>query len=116
MSLTEINSDFGSAELSQREQQAATTQMLNQLAQQMLTFQHESREAIIQLRCNMAAQEHEMKNLIHANTRDVISSINARSKEILDFLVNDRIRQLEIENQSLKLAVQNNCLIGTLKR
>lgn len=51
----------------------------------------ENRQAIMQVRYDMANQ-----------TRDVIEAGNANTRAILDFLTNDKIDQLRSENQSLK--------------
>lgn len=115
-----IKDGFASAELSRCNQQTAFMQMLNQLMQQISSCCCENREAIMQVRYDMATQDCATRNLIQNTARDVIDNSNSNSKAILDFLVNDRMRQLESENQSLKLAAsqaaQNNYLIGALRQ
>lgn len=58
-------------------------------------------------------------NTIQNTTRDIIDNQNANSRQILDFLVQDKISTLQTENQNLKLAAsqaaQNNYLISELK-
>ena len=58
-------------------------------------------------------------NTIQNTTRDIIDNQNANSRQILDFLVNDKISTLQQENQNLKLAAsqaaQNNYLLSELK-
>lgn len=58
-------------------------------------------------------------NTIQNTTRDIIDNQNANSRQILDFLVNDKISTLQAENQNLKLAAsqaaQNSYLLSELK-
>ena len=60
-----------------------------------------------------------VQNTIQNTTRDIIDNQNANSRQILDFLVNDKISTLQQENQNLKLAAsqaaQNNYLLSELK-
>lgn len=60
-----------------------------------------------------------IQNTIQNTTRDVIDNQNANSRQILDFLVNDKISTLQAENQSLRLAAsqtaQNQYLISELR-
>lgn len=115
-----INSGFSAAELSSCNRQANFMQVLNQIMQQISSCCCENREAIMQVRYDMATQDCATRNLIQTTARDIIDNSNSNSKAILDFLVNDRMRQLESENQSLKLAAsqaaQNNYLIGALRQ
>jgi hypothetical protein len=63
---------------------------------------------------NMATQACETRNLIQNTTRDIIDNQNANSRQLLDFLVKDKIESLQAENQSLRLTAsqerQNNVL------
>lgn len=52
---------------------------------------------------NMAKNTCDLQNTMHNNTRDIIDSQNAGTRAILDFLVQDKISDLQAENQSLKL-------------
>lgn len=58
-------------------------------------------------------------NTIQNTTRDIIDNQNANSRQILDFLVQDKISTLQAENQSLRLAAsqtaQNEYLVSQLK-
>lgn len=53
------------------------------------------------------------------NTRDIIDNQNCNTRQIIDFLVNDKICTLQSENQELRLAAsqerQNNYLVNTLR-
>ena len=62
----------------------------------------ENRAAIAQVRYDMATQACDTRNLIQNTTRDLIDAQNANTRQIMDFLVNDKISALQAENQSLK--------------
>ena len=53
------------------------------------------------------------------NTRDIIDSQNAGTRAILDYLCQEKISDLQSENQSLRLAAsqqaQNNYLVSQLR-
>ena len=59
--------------------------------------------AIKDVRYDLATQACDTRNLIQSTTRDIIDNQNANSRQLLDFLVNDKIATLQSENQSLKL-------------
>ena len=60
-----------------------------------------------------------LQNTIQSTTRDIIDNQNANGRQILDFLVNSRMQDLQTENQNLKLAAsqaaQNSYLLSELK-
>ena len=56
------------------------------------------------LNYNLATQGCETRRAICDGTRDIIEAGNNNTKQILDFLVNDKISSLQAENQSLKFA------------
>ena len=64
----------------------------------------ENRAAIAQVRYDMATQACDTRNLIQNTTRDLIDAQNANTRQIMDFLVNDKLTTLQAENQSLKFA------------
>ena len=64
----------------------------------------ENREAIAQVRYDMATQACDTRNLIQNTTRDLMDAQNANTRAILDFLTNDKISTLTAENQALKFA------------
>ena len=53
---------------------------------------------------NMATNICNLQNTMNNNTRDIIDNQNAGTRQILDFLTNDKISSLQAENQSLKFA------------
>lgn len=74
----------------------------------------ENREAIAQVRYDMATQACDTRNLIQSTTRDLMDSQNANTRAILDFLTQDKISTLTAENQALKFAAsqaQQNAFI-----
>jgi len=62
----------------------------------------ENRAAIAQVRYDMATQACDTRNTIQNVTRDLIDNQNANTRQIMDFLVQDKISALQAENQSLK--------------
>lgn len=64
----------------------------------------ENRAAIAQVRYDMATQNCALGNTIQTATRDMIDNQNANTRQIMDFLVQDKISALQAENQSLKFA------------
>lgn len=60
-----------------------------------------------------------IQNTIQNTTRDVIDNQNCNTRQILDFLVNDKISTLQAENQALRLSAsqtaQNEYLLSQLK-
>lgn len=79
----------------------------------------ENRAAIAQVRYDMATQACDTRNTIQNVARDITDNQNAGTREILNFLTNSRLRDLEAENSTLKLAAsqaaQNNYLVSALR-
>lgn len=74
----------------------------NGLSAQLAQCCCDNRAAISEVRYDMATQACDTRNLIQSTTRDIIDNQNANSRQLLDFLVNDKIATLQAENQSLK--------------
>lgn len=114
-----MNNGFMTAELSRANQQAALMQQLNAMQMQSQQCCCETREAIQGVNYNLATQSCETRNTIQNTTRDIIDNQNQNSRAILDFLTNSRLRDLESENQGLRLAAsqqaQNNYLVSQLR-
>lgn len=112
-------SGFMSAELSRANQQAALMQQLNAMQRSADNCCCENRAAIAQVRYDMATQACDTRNTVQVAARDIIDSQNAGTRAVLDFLTNSRLRDLEAENSTLKLAAsqaaQNNYLVNTLR-
>lgn len=114
-----VTSGFSAAELARCNQQAALMQQLNAMQMQAQECCCENRQAIAQVRYDMATQACDTRNTIQNAARDITDNQNAGTREILNFLTNNRLRELEAENSTLKLAAsqaaQNNYLISQLR-
>lgn len=114
-----ITNGFANAELSRCNQQQNLMQQLFAMQMQSQECCCENRAAIAQVRYDMATQACDTRNTIQNATRDIIDNANCNSRAILDFLVQDKMRMLENENQNLRLAAsqerQNNYLVSTLR-
>lgn len=69
------------------------------------------------LNYNIATQGCDTRRAIADSTRDIIDSQNAGTRQILDFLTQDKIATLTAENQSLKFAAsqaQQNVALGAM--
>ena len=64
----------------------------------------ETQRAIDGVNYNMAKNTCDLQNTMNVNTRDIIDSQNAGTRAILDYLCQEKISDLQSENQSLKLA------------
>lgn len=114
-----MNNGFMTAELSRANQQAALMQQLNAMAMQNQQCCCDQRADAAQTRYDLATQACDTRNTIQNSTRDIVDNANANSRAILDFLTNSRLRDLESENQGLRLAAsqsaQNSYLISQLR-
>lgn len=72
----------------------------------------QTQRAIDGVNYNMATNTCAIQTAMNSNTRDIIESQNAGVRAILDYLCQEKIADLQAENQSLKLAAsqeaQNN--------
>lgn len=59
---------------------------------------------IADVKYQMATQACDTRHAIQDSTRDIIENQNANSRQLLDFLVNDKLATLQAENQSLRLS------------
>lgn len=70
-------------------------------------------------RYDMATNTCALKTQMANDTRDIIDSQNAGTRAILDYLCQEKIADLQSENQSLRLAAsqqaQNNYLVSQLR-
>lgn len=62
----------------------------------------DTQRAIDGVNYNMATNTSALQNTMNNNTRDIIDNQNAATRQILDFLTNDKISSLTAENQALK--------------
>lgn len=77
------------------------------------------RSGFAQVAYNQATDTCAIQNSIATAVRDITDNANANTRTLYDFLVNDKISNLQQENQALRLAAsqekQNNYLINELK-
>ena len=64
----------------------------------------QTQRAIDGVNYNLATQTNALQTAMCNNTRDLIDNQNANTRQIMDFLVQDKISALQAENQSLKFA------------
>ncbi len=68
---------------------------------------------------NMATNTCALQNTMNTNTRDIIDATNAGTRAVLDYLCQEKIADLQNENQGLRLAAsqtaQNQYLISQLR-
>lgn len=77
----------------------------------------ENRAAIADVRYAMATDTCALQTSLANSTRDIIDNQNCNTRQIIDFLVQDKISTLENENQSLKFAAsqaQQNIALGAM--
>lgn len=68
---------------------------------------------------NMASHFCALGNTLNSNTRDIIDNQNCNTRQILDFLTNEKIDSLRAENQTLRFqasqSAQNQYLVDQLR-
>lgn len=114
---------FNNMNLANMQNTYAITSQLNNMAAQNAACccetQREIERGFADTNYNVATQSCQIQQAITTNARDIIDNQNANTRSILDFLVQDKISELQSENQSLKLAVsqnaQNSYLLSELK-
>lgn len=97
--------------------QVAMLQGQNALQTQLADCCCQTQRAIDGVNYNMATNTCAITNQMNNNTRDIIESQNAGTRAILDYLCQEKISDLQAENQTLKLAAsqadQNNFIAAT---
>ena len=97
----------------------AGMQNTNALQAQLAQCCCENREAISQVRYDMATDTCALQNTMNNNTRDIIDSQNAGTRAILDYLCQEKIADLQSQNQELRLTAsqiaQNQYLVSALR-
>ena len=96
----------------------ANMQNTNALQSQLANCCCETREAIQGVNYNMATNTCAIQTSMANHTCDIIDSQNAGTRAILDYLCQEKISDLQSENQALRLAAsqqaQNNYLVSQL--
>lgn len=97
----------------------AEMQNTNALQAQIQDCCCENRAAIAQVRYDMATNTCALQNTMNQNTRDTIDAVNMSARSILDYLCQEKIADLQSENQTLKFeasqGAQNALLINALR-
>lgn len=86
----------------------AGMQNANALQAQLAQCCCETREAIQGVNYNMAQNTCALQNTMNNNTRDIIDSQNAGIRAILDYLCNEKISNLQAENNDLRRAASQD--------
>ena len=90
----------------------------NGLSAQLAQCCCDNRAAIADVKYQMATDTCAVQNTVQNTTRDIIDNANANTRQLLDFLVNDKIATLQAENQSLRLSAsqanQNSVLMAAM--
>lgn len=97
----------------------AMMQGQNAIQSQLAQCCCENRAGQADIKYQMATDTCAIQNTIQNTTRDIIDNNNCNTRQVLDFLVNSRMQDLQTENQNLKLAAsqaaQNNYLVNELR-
>ena len=102
-----IKDGFSAAELARCNAQMQFMQQLFALQQQISNCCCENREAIAQVRYDMATQDCQTRNLMQNNTRDIIDAFNCGMRSI-----EQRLTAQEMAAKDAKIAEQNQLLFG----
>lgn len=86
----------------------ALMQGQNALQAQLADCCCQNREAISQVRFDMAQDTCALQNTMNTSTRDIIESQNAGTRAILDYLCNEKISTLQAENNDLRRAASQD--------
>lgn len=110
-----VNNGFSSLNSTICQQQYDTANMMNQmnianmqnanaLQNQLANCCCENRAGQLAIQNQIIQQTCALENSMNTNTRDIIDNQNAGTRAILDYLCQEKISDLQNENQSLKLA------------
>ena len=102
-----VTNGFQTAELSRANQQAALMQQLFQMQMAQQECCCENRQAIAQVRYDMATQGCDTRNTVQNTTRDIIDAMNAGFNGL-----NQRLTSQEIAQKDAKIAEQNQQLFA----
>ena len=95
------------------------TALGNQMSSCCCDMRYQVEKGFSDTNYNLATQMNAVRQDICDQTRDIIESQNANTRAILDRLTNDKIADLQNENQTLKFAAsqaaQNQYLVDQLK-
>ena len=86
----------------------ANMQNTNALQAQLAKCCCDNREGQAQIRYDMATNTCALQNTMNSNTRDIIDSQNAGTRAILDYLCQEKISNLQAENNDLRRAASQD--------
>lgn len=99
-----VNSGFNSTQTGMMQGFNGVERGFCNLSSQLSDCCCQTQRAIDGVNYNMAKNACDLQNTMNANTRDIIDSQNAGTRAILDYLCQEKISDLQAENQTLKLA------------
>ena len=95
------------------------TALGNQMASCCCDTRYQIEKGFSDTNYNLAIQNNAVQQAICNQTRDIVDNQNANTRAILERLTNDKIAELESENQGLRLAAsqaaQNQYLVDALR-
>lgn len=113
-----VNSGFNSTQMGIMQGFNGVERGFCNLSSQLSDCCCQTQRAIDGVNYNMATNTCAITNQMNSNTRDIIDSQNAGTRAILDYLCQEKISDLQAENQTLKLAAsqanQNATLMAAM--
>lgn len=113
-----VQSGFNSAQMGMMQGFNGVERGFCNLSSQISDCCCQTQRAIDGVNYNMATNTCNLQNTMNSNTRDIIDSQNAGTRAILDYLCQEKISDLQAENQTLKLAAsqanQNATLMAAM--
>ena len=113
-----LNSGFNSTQMGMMQGFNGVERGFCNLSSQLSDCCCQTQRAIDGVNYNMAKNTCDLQNTMNVNTRDIIDSQNAGTRAILDYLCQEKISDLQSENQTLKLAAsqanQNATLMAAM--
>ena len=113
-----VNSGFNSTQMGMMQGFNGVERGFCNLSSQISDCCCQTQRAIDGVNYNMATNTCAITNQMNSNTRDIIDSQNAGTRAILDYLCQEKISDLQSENQTLKLAAsqanQNATLMAAM--
>lgn len=103
-----VNSGFNSTQMGMMQGFNGVERGFCNLSSQLSDCCCQTQRAIDGVNYNMATNTCAITNQMNSNTRDIIDSQNAGTRAILDYLCQEKISDLQAENQSLKLAASQS--------
>ena len=113
-----VNSGFNSTQMGMMQGFNGVERGFCNLSSQISDCCCQTQRAIDGVNYNMTKNACDLQNTMNVNTRDIIDSQNAGTRAILDYLCQEKISDLQAENQTLKLAAsqanQNATLMAAM--